>query len=98
MKKDLDELKKILKQHKPELKRRFNVARIGIFGSYARGKARKNSDLDILVKLSEPIGLFEFVALKYYLEDITSIKSDVVTVDSVRPEFRSNINDEVIFL
>jgi predicted nucleotidyltransferase len=98
MKKDLDELKKILKQHKPELKSRFNVTRIGIFGSYARGTAKKNSDLDVLVKLSEPIGLFEFVGLKYYIEEITSLKSDVVTVDSVRPEFRKNIDDEVIFL
>lgn len=39
----------LLREHEPELKRRYGVAKNGIFGSFARGEERQDSDVDILV-------------------------------------------------
>ena len=45
-----DKIKKFLKKHEAELKEKYGVKEIGIFGSYIRGKQKKNSDVDILVE------------------------------------------------
>ncbi len=48
---------KILRQHSPELKRKYPVSRFGIFGSYARGEASEDSDtdIDIAVEITDPM-------------------------------------------
>lgn len=53
-------IKRILSEHKPELKKKFKMKSIGIFGSYVRGRPNKRSDIDILVEFSEPSGMFVF--------------------------------------
>ncbi len=55
--KTLNEIKKILLEHKQELKEKYKVKSIAIFGSYARGEQTEKSDIDILVEFYEPIGL-----------------------------------------
>ena len=79
------------------LKRRFKVSRIGIFGSYARGQEKRASDVDVLVELSEPIGL-ELVALKSYLEKALGCEVDLVTVKALRPSMRKEILAEVVYV
>ena len=56
---------KMLKKLKPILKEEFKVSKIGIFGSFVRNEQKKDSDIDIIVEFSEPIGLkfFELVEL-----------------------------------
>jgi predicted nucleotidyltransferase len=44
----------ILKSHEEEIKKRFGVRRIGLFGSFARGEQKDTSDVDILVEFEEP--------------------------------------------
>ena len=61
----LEEIKKILRDHKEELKRKFGVKEIGIFGSYVRNEQTEVSDIDILVDFEKPIG-WEIVDLKEY--------------------------------
>ena len=58
----LNEIKKILTLHRTDLQRKYRIKEIGIFGSYVNGTAKKYSDIDILVHLTEPIGL-DFVTL-----------------------------------
>jgi len=80
MKISLDEIKGILKKHKDELKEKYRVKEIGIFGSYLRGEAKKESDLDILVEF-EPdarISLLDFIELENYLSDLLEVKVDLV--------------------
>ena len=64
--------KNVIKQNlitcKPFLQQNFHVKRIGFFGSYARGQQTDNSDVDVLVEFSRPVGL-QFIALKEYLEN-----------------------------
>jgi len=61
------EILEILRLEKPYLQENFGVLSIGLFGSYARGTERADSDIDVLVELKEP--RFEFLAgLTIYLE------------------------------
>jgi len=94
--KSLEEIEEILKNHKPELKSKFKVEKVGIFGSYIHGKQTKISDVDLLVKLSEPIG-WEFIDLKEYLEKVLSVKVDVVTIKALKPQLKDLILNEVVY-
>jgi predicted nucleotidyltransferase len=62
----------------------------------ARGQARKNSDVDILVDFDKPVGLFEYARLKMYLEDVLGREVDLVTPEALRKELREDILREAI--
>ena len=51
-----------LREHKPELQRKYPISNLGVFGSYARGEASPKSDIDIAVDITEPMGL-NFIAM-----------------------------------
>lgn len=81
--KRLAEIRTILTQHKEELRTRFGVRWIAIFGSYAREEQTPLSDVDLLVELERPIG-WEIVDLHAYLEDVLGIKVDLATIGALR--------------
>ncbi|MDQ0256763.1 putative nucleotidyltransferase [Evansella vedderi] len=85
-----------LKLIKPYLQEKYKVSKVGYFGSYARGEQTEDSDIDILVEFSQPIGL-EFVELKEYLEDKLGKEVDLVTVNALKPKLRKTILKEVIY-
>ena len=74
----------------------YKVRELGIFGSYARGKQKKSSDVDILVKFDPNATLFDFVGLGNYLEEKLKIKVDVVSEGGIRPELRNSILKGVV--
>jgi predicted nucleotidyltransferase len=82
-------------QHQAELER-YGVKSLAIFGSVARGEAADESDLDVLVEFSRPVGLFEFIRLKNFLAGLTGCRVDLVTVDAIRPRMRDNILNEAV--
>ena len=88
------ELIKILRQELPELRRKYHVENLEVFGSYVRGEEREGSDLDLLVEFSEIPGLFKFIELENYLTDILGVKVDLVMKDSLRPEIGRRILSE----
>jgi hypothetical protein len=97
--KNIDEIKEILKKNKEEIIRKFKIKEIGIFGSYVRGEQRKQSDVDILVDFTEPIGL-EIVDLHEYLEKILGIKVDLVSKGAVirKQVLWDYIREELIYV
>ena len=100
MRKSLDEIKKILKKYEKELKEKYGVKEIGIFGSYIRGEAKEESDLDILVEF-EPdanISLLEFVELENYLSDLLGVKVDLVEKCVLKPRIGKQILNEVVYV
>lgn len=97
-KKTLEEIIELLKGHKEELRTRFKVRELGVFGSYVRGEARRGSDLDILVTFSEPVGLFEFLDLEEYLEQLLGLKVDLVSRKALKPRIGERILKEVIYV
>ena len=89
--KKLKQIQDILASSKAELRKRYKVKELGIFGSYARGQQKKTSDVDILVKFNPNASLFDFVGLGNYLEEKLKIKVDVVSENGIRPELKNNI-------
>lgn len=92
MSKELESIKKkvipILKKH--------NATRAGIFGSYARGDFKKNSDVDILVEVDNNIGLLDFIGIKLELEKKLKKKVDLVEYSLIREEIKNSVlNNEV---
>jgi len=78
-----EEVLRILRESLPYLRERYGVERIAIYGSFAKGRQTKKSDIDILVHLAKPLGL-DFVELAYYLEELLGRKVDLITFDTLR--------------
>ncbi len=72
-----------------------NVARAGIFGSYARGEAKKKSDIDILIQPPKGIG-FGFAGIELELEKKLNRKVDLLTYNSIHPLLKKRILGEEI--
>jgi predicted nucleotidyltransferase len=88
----------LLREHEPELKLRFCVAKIGIFGSFARGEEQPESDIDILVTFRDGKKTFDnFMGTKFYLEDLFQRKVDLVTDAALKPLIRDPILREVVY-
>lgn len=86
----------IKKQITPIL-RRQGVTKAALFGSIARGEAKKRSDIDILVNLKKGKNLFDFAGLKLELEEKLGKKVDIVTYKSIKPRLKDIIlRDEKI--
>jgi len=94
----LREIEKILARHKDELRERYKIKEIGIFGSLVRGEEGKRSDIDILVDFSELPDVFLLIDLEDYLKSILKRKVDVVRKGAIRPELRDVIFKETVFL
>jgi uncharacterized protein len=87
----------LINNHQTELRQR-GVGSLAVFGSIARGQASPNSDIDILVDFNRPVGLFEFIRLKIYLEELTNMPVDLVTPDALRPAMRDGILKEAVYV
>ena len=94
--KDLEKIKKILKEYKKELEEKYNVKSIAIFGSYVRGTQTKESDIDILVEFKKPITLIQFIKLENYLSELLGLKVDLVMKKSLKPYIKKQVLKEAV--
>jgi predicted nucleotidyltransferase len=86
----------ILRIRDQEIKERFHVKRIGLFGSFARGDEKETSDVDIMVEFEEPT-FDNFMKLAFFLEDIFGRSVELVTPDSLSPYLASYVTKEVVW-
>lgn len=86
----------LIRDRQAELSERYHVASLTLFGSTARGDAQPESDVDILVEFSQPVGLFHFIELQQYLEDILGCQVDLGTPRSIKPYIKDRIIHEAI--
>ena len=95
---DREKLLQRLREHKDEIRRRFGVKSLAVFGSVARGEAGPESDVDILVEFDPKahVGLFKMVELKEFLEEILGCPVDIVTLDGLRPWMRDRVQREAL--
>ena len=98
MKKDIDQLKEILRGQKKVLREEYGVSEIGLFGSYIRGEAKKDSDLDVLVKINRRMGLLKFISIENYLSDLLGVRVDLVMKDVLKPAIGKHILSEVVYV
>jgi hypothetical protein len=78
--------------------RRHDVVKAAIFGSYARGDAKKGSDLDLLVQFVRGKSLLDLAGLQIALEESLKMKVDVLTYNSLHPLLKDRIlNEQEVF-
>jgi len=94
--KNIKQIQSILAAHKQELRERYKIKEIGIFGSYARGEQKKTSDVDILVEFEKTPDFLTFLNMERHLERILGNKVDTVRKSAIRPELRGTILKEVM--
>ena len=88
---------KIPKEKIVKILKENGVRKAGVFGSYARGEAKKNSDIDILIEFGdEKASLLDFVRVKNELEDILGKKVDLVEYDAIKQRIKGKILREEI--
>ena len=89
---EVREVLEVLKGHEAEL-RRLGVCHAAVFGSVARGEARPDSDIDVLVDLDpeRPIGVFEYARLKLYIGELLGGAGDIVNRRTLKPLLRESI-------
>lgn len=97
MAKSLAETLRVLKEHQADLQRR-GVKHAAVFGSVARGEAREDSDIDLLIDLdpAHPMGLFDYSSLILYLEGLLEGDADVVNRKTVKPLLRHAIMQDAV--
>jgi len=88
---------KILQDYKKEVAEQYNILKIGIFGSVARDEAGKESDVDVVLSISEP-DLFMLAGIKGDLEDRLRRPVDIVTYrDTMNPFLKKKIDEEAVY-
>jgi len=97
--KDVNELREILQNYKSIIRERFKVKEIGIFGSFVRGEQTEKSDVDILVDFEKEGKTFDnYMELKYFLEELLSLKVDLIMKGALKKELKDRILSEVLYV
>ncbi len=86
-----------LKQIKPGLASKYHVSSIGLFGSVVRNDFTSESDVDIVVEFSQPIGI-EFIDLANEIELILKRKVDLVSKAGIKPAYLKAIESEIVYV
>jgi len=95
---NIKDIKKTLAANKKDLIVKYKVKRIGVFGSFVKGKQKKKSDVDILVEFRETVDFFEFLDLEEHLEKLLGIKVDLVTKRALKPFIKNNILKDTVYV
>jgi predicted nucleotidyltransferase len=90
-----EEVVRIIAAHQADLEN-YTVKRLSLFGSVARGEAGPQSDVDLLVEFSQPVGLFALAALQDYLERILGAPVDLGMEQNLKARVRETVLQEVV--
>ncbi len=94
-----EEILRVLDELKVDVKKKYGVKRIGLFGSLVSGGHKSGSDIDVLVEFEEGDETFKnYMALKYFLEDGLGGKVDLVIAGSIKPMIRADILREAVYV
>lgn len=86
-----------LKDIKSELRNKYKLEKIALFGSYARGEQTEKSDVDVLVEVDPSIGL-EFVSLAQTIEKAVGLPTDVVSSRAISQRYRKFIDPDLLYV
>ena len=88
----------ILREHENVIVKHFGVKKVGVFGSFARGDAQGDSDVDILVEFQEGQKTFgNYMELKFYLEELFGREVDLVIETAIKPRLIEHILKEAVY-
>lgn len=95
---DAGKIRKKINSQLPFLRQKYNVKRLGIFGSVVRGQQKQGSDVDMLVELSSPIGFFDFIRLENFLSKTLNQKVDLVTQKALKRYIKDDVLKETLYV
>jgi len=81
---------KVLEPYKP--------IKVGVFGSQARSEAAKDSDIDLLINVKQPLNLFDLVEIEEELSTLLGIEIDLVTEQSLNKHLKPYIDKEIKYI
>ena len=93
---DIREILEGLRVHLPEIRKRYHVTALGVFGSYVRGEQRRKSDLDVLVEFSQAPTFLQFLGLEEELSKVLGVKVDLVMKKALKPAIGRRILAELV--
>ncbi len=88
----------LLSQNFLQMRNDYGVEQMGVFGSFIRGEQRSESDVDILVEFSRPVGMIDFIRIENRLQDLLGIKVDLVTRNALKKNIGQRILNEVQYV
>jgi hypothetical protein len=91
-----EETIRTLRKRQEELRARFGVRSLRLFGSTARDEAGPQSDVDILVDFDTPPSLIGFLGLRSFLEDVLGARVDLVTEGGLKERARSSVEQDAV--
>ena len=97
MEKHADLIDLLARRH-DELRERFGVKSLALFGSVVRGEARPDSDIDILVEFDGPATFDRYMDLKFFLEELLGRRVDLVTRKALKPYLRPYVEKEAVYV
>ena len=98
MKQSTAQIKEKLRDFLPELRKNYNVVKLGVFGSVVKGNQTPGSDIDMLVTFSTPPSFFKFIRLETYLHKILKRRVDLVTEKALKNTIKEEILQDVIYV
>lgn len=93
-----NEILRILKEELPQLRNKYGIKTIGLFGSYSREEQSMGSDVDILVQFERPVGFFKFIAMEEYLKERIGENVEIVTEDALKPYIKPRVLKDVVYV
>lgn len=96
--KTFSQIREILEKSKAQLKEKYHIKELGIFGSYVRDEQREDSDIDILVEFEKPIDFFTFIELEETLTELLGVKVELVMKRALKPLIGRCILEEVQYV
>lgn len=92
---------KTLKKELPYLRSEYNIKKMGLFGSFVKGKQHKGSDIDIIVEFKKPLGI-RFVDFAEHIESVLGKDVDVLTLEGIKSirikEIADNIKRSILYV
>lgn len=93
---DVNQIRLLILERKDEIKEKFKAEVLGVFGSYARGEEKKDSDIDVLVRFGEGATFLHLTGLGFYLEDLFGVPVDVVSERALHPMMKDDVLKELV--
>lgn len=94
----LAKLEETLSTKKRDLFVKYHIRKLGVFGSYAKGTAKPESDIDVLVEYNETPSLISLIELEEHLSSLFGKKVDLVTKKGIKQQLAPSILNDVIYL
>ena len=91
------EILKKLRTLKPVLQEKYGVSELALFGSYSRDEQTSNSDIDIMIDFSKPIGMKYFDVVYLLHDSFGKNKVEVVSKKAIKQKYYDRLKHELLY-